>query len=427
MNDAKVQLFDYLGYKPHEGQVKLHTLVDHYPVTTVVCGRRFGKTFSATYEAIYQGVQSGDNAGPPIVFLVSDTFAHSQKLFQPVAREFENNPFLKRLLNRVYRKDMVVRLKNGAEIWAKSADSPQSLAGDSVSFAIVDEAGYVSDEALEILRPALAARESPRRVSIGTPDRADTFFKREFDLGLGDSPNYASLQMHSIINPLVSEKYLAHEKAIYSEAYYNRMYLAEFNTLDGSPFAEVLEKVDYAHEEEPVAGRRYIAGVDLADRQDYTVVSIIDVTDAIFKMVRMERWKGIGYDATALRISELLKRYNTAFGYIDKTGVGDAAVNIIAKHYGNFQPVTMSLQSKQSMFDKLYTSVEKRELVLLNNEMVRNELRNVKAIQKTNGVSYSAPKGLNDDIFASLLLATNGFRRMVKLPPGVGSGFRYSL
>lgn len=425
-NASKKLLFDALGYKPHSGQLSVHNLIDDYPVVTAIAGRRMGKTYLSIYEGIYQALQAGDNAGPPTVYIVSDTYAHSRKIFLPMLHQFETNKLLSRFLDKAYRKDQIITLKGGAEIYAKSADTPQSLAGDSVSFAVIDEAGYVNDEAMDILRPAFAARKNPRRISVGTPDRNDTFFKREADFGESDSEEYATIYLPSSVNPLVSDSYLEKERKMHSDQYYRRMYLAEFSSIDGAPFGAMVDNLELVEgPRDPVEGHRYVAGVDLADRQDYTVVVIIDVSEKPAKLVFMDRWRGYGYEKTGEKIAELLKRYNNAYAYADRTGVGDAAIGFITRHYGNVQPVVMTMQEKQSEFDIIYSALEKGDLLLYNERVLLNELRNLKAIQRSKGISYEAPKGLHDDAVMALFLAGRGLRKRTALPRRVKiGGFR---
>ena len=56
MNNVDTQFkekwFNFMGYKPHKGQHKLHFPVkDQARFTVAVCGRRWGKSLSASMEA----------------------------------------------------------------------------------------------------------------------------------------------------------------------------------------------------------------------------------------------------------------------------------------------------------------------------------------------------------------------------------------
>ena len=56
--DFKKSWFDYMGYKPHKGQEKLHyPTKDTARFFVMVCGRRFGKTTCSAMEATFVASQ----------------------------------------------------------------------------------------------------------------------------------------------------------------------------------------------------------------------------------------------------------------------------------------------------------------------------------------------------------------------------------
>ena len=426
-NAGKIILFETVHYTPHEGQVRMHNFVDHYRYTTVVCGRRFGKTISAYHEAAFQALQPNDASGPPIVYLVSSSYDHATKLFNPLATMFERK--LKPFKAKTYRKDRIIELKTGALIKTKSADNPSSLAGDGVTFAILDESGFITDYAVEILLPALVDRKG-KMLAIGTPDRSDTWFKRFFDIGLSeDATNYVSLQLPTETNPRINPEELADRRREQGEENYRKYFLAEFLDLAENPFSTLLANTEIIkYESPPQEGHTYVAGIDLADRTDFTAVVVVDVTEKPYKVVKVERWHGIGYEATGARIAGILKAYNSAQGYVDRTGVGDAAIPFITKHYGNIFPIVFTQPEKQSMFDTISTHLEKKELQLLDKNNLLQELRVLRASQTKRGVSYQAPNGQHDDTVMALFLAGKGFERQIYIPRRANlSGFRLPI
>ena len=54
----KDKWFDFMGYKPHNGQIKLHfPSKEDARFFVMVCGRRFGKSTAAAMEATYYASQ----------------------------------------------------------------------------------------------------------------------------------------------------------------------------------------------------------------------------------------------------------------------------------------------------------------------------------------------------------------------------------
>jgi len=375
-------------------------------------------TTASIYEAIYHLLQGEDIHGKvPFIYIVAPTYVDAEyRIFRPIVKMFNSTPALEVFDAKDKVRERMLYLPNGAELWCKSADNPSSLAGDNVSFAVIEEAGFIDDEAIEILRPSFAARKTEKRLNIGTPDRADTFFRKEFDLGISGEMGFSSINLPSDTNPNVSKDYLEKQRKLEGDTKYRKYYLAEFIDLDSNPFSGLLtDEVIDGEEQEPIPGHRYVAGVDLGQRHDYTVVVVVDVTDNPARVVKVERWNGLGYPVTGKKVADILKSYR-AYAYVDETGVGIAAINDIRRHYGSLEGVNFSLQSKEIMFDDIYTGLETKSLRLYNNDVLIRELRNLRAIQRSKGVSYEAPSGQNDDTVMALFLAGKGLKRTVTLP-----------
>jgi phage FluMu gp28-like protein len=433
MRDKLFPLIKIAGkpYLPHPGQKLLHEAVDNHRFVIAVCGRRFGKTTAAVMETVYQAIQPGDSFGPPLVYLVSDTYDHSRKMFSQAAQILTRlmpDKGGKKRVDVQKRAGYIELLDTGAKIFVKSADNPSSLAGDGVSFAVIEESSFVSDYAMEVLFPSFLERKG-KMLAIGTPDRSDTWFKRAFDLGLtGEDDDYYSIQLPSSTNPLIDEKELERLREKTSTDEYRKYYLAEFVNLEDNPLAALVSSA-IIHKEPvpPLPGRKYVAGVDLADRVDYTAVVIVDVTEKPYKVVKVDRWKGIGYEATGKKVADLLKRYNNARAWVDNTGIGYRAVGDITAHYGNIVRVTFDIYNKMKMFDEVAAHLDNGDLELLEGHLV-DELRILRAIQRTKGVSYEAPRGAHDDLAMALFLASNGFNASYHVPSNHAiSGFKVTI
>ena len=86
---SRLKLWQTLKYSPHEGQQQMHATLDEEGVRRLVClyGRRAGKTHGARFESVYQSLKPGDSFGPPLVYIVSDTYSHAKKLFNAASLE----------------------------------------------------------------------------------------------------------------------------------------------------------------------------------------------------------------------------------------------------------------------------------------------------------------------------------------------------
>lgn len=142
MDDARVRLdkaalFESLGYQPHAGQIPIHRSKARFRV--VSCGVRFGKTTAAAYECIAELMAPRPDS---IGWVVAPTYDLSERTYGRVLSVVRKR--LKhriKLVNERERRLVIVNAGGGlSEIRAKSADNPDSLLGEGLNYAVVDEA-----------------------------------------------------------------------------------------------------------------------------------------------------------------------------------------------------------------------------------------------------------------------------------------------
>lgn len=403
MIDRK-KLWSVLGYTPHLGQQQMHDLLDDSSVRRLVTlyGRRAGKTHGARFEAIYQSLQPPDDFGPPLVYIVSDTYAHSKKLFDAVALEFSRK--LQPLLKRVYVADLKIKLTTGAEIHAKSADNPSSLAGDGVSFAVLEEAGFIANYATEVLLPALSERRG-KALAVGTPDHGN-WYRDWFYLGQARADGYRSLQLPTSINPHFPRAELEWIQANTPERLWRKYYRAEFIDDEGALFKrDLLEQRCVLLPSRPNPRATYYAGVDLARSVDFTVVCILErLEDGMVRQVALERWQGMSWDLTLTRIVGILRHWD-ARAVVDATGVGDPVFEAMARITRDVEPFVFTSKSKPPLLESLALALEQGKLDLLRDEIQRAEFAALQAKQTSTGVRYAAPDGMHDDTVMAAALA----------------------
>ncbi len=403
MSIKRENLWKLLGYQPHIGQQQMHALMDDPEVRRVVTlyGRRAGKTHGARFEAAYQALRPNDSFGAPLVYIVSDTYSHSKKLFNAVALEFTRR--LSPLLKRVHIADLIIKLKSGAEIHAKSADNPASLAGDGVSFAVLEEAGFIGNYAIEVLMPALSERKA-KALAVGTPDHGN-WYRDWFYLGQARAAGYRSLQLPTSINPYFPLTELERIKEGTPERLWRKYYLAEFVDDEGALFKrELLERCCVLSIKQPTLSGTYVAGVDLARTMDYTVVSILEQTENGARQVHLERWQATSWEFTLERIIALLERFR-ARAVIDATGVGDPIFEALERRYPQVEAFKFTGVSKPPLIEGLALALESGKLELLKDDVQKAEFGTLQARQTQNGVRYGAPDGMHDDTVMAAALA----------------------
>ena len=161
----KKKWFDYMGYTPHSGQVKLH-----YPKKknarffVMVCGRRFGKSTSAAMEATYYASQPNKR-----IWLVGLSYDKDDIMFREVWKRMVIGKAID--IEKASEKDRIIRFKWGTVVEAKSADNADSLVGVGLDLLIIDEAAKVKRKIWEMyLSPTLADKPDSKCIFITTPE-----------------------------------------------------------------------------------------------------------------------------------------------------------------------------------------------------------------------------------------------------------------
>jgi hypothetical protein len=404
------KLWRALAYDPHPGQLQIHDALDREEVRRVVglFGRRGGKSHAASKEAIYQALRVGDRFGPPHVYIVSDTYGHSKRVFQRVLLDLTTK--LRPLVKRVSIADLRAELVNGGVIEAKSADNPSSLAGDGLTFAVIDEAGFVKDYAVEVLEPALSERKG-KVLAIGTPDNRNWYW-RWYQSALQERDGFRAFHAPSTINPFFPPEELERARQDHPQRIVDKYYGAVFVDDEGAVFAgSTIEAVTTLRAPEaPVAGRAYVFGLDLAKSTDFNVLTIADATERPARLVHHRRWNNTTWDRTVDIAVTDLERYG-AVGYVDATGVGDPVFEAISKRYRKARAFKFTGSSKPPLVEALALMLEREELLLYFDPVIDSELRTLRGTQTANGVRYAAPEGLHDDVPMSLALLAHNIAR----------------
>ena len=147
-------------------------------------------------------------------------------------------------------------------------------------------------------------------------------------------------------------------------------------------------------------------GVDLASKQDFTSVSIIDRNT--HHLVYHERWQG-EWNQTINRIIDLRRSYNNAHVTIDSTGVGDPISEILKRRGCPVDDFKFSNTSKDRLIKKLEAFFAQKNLSLPPEDQLPELYAELEAftylILPSGKIRYSAPPGKHDDQVYSLALA----------------------
>ena len=228
--EFKKKWFDYLEYKPHNGQVPLH-----YPekqdarFQVVVCGRRFGKTWASAMEATYVASQPDKR-----IWVVGMSYKKARLIFREIwQRMVIGHP---EDVDKASEKDMYIRFKWGTTVEGMSADNPSSLVGEGLDLLVIDEVAKMNKKIWDMyLSPTVAGRKG-KVIFITTPEGRNWIYDL-FKLGR-DDPMWESHTSPSWVNqhefPLgLQDPAIIERKRNMSKELFGQEFGAEFSVFEG--------------------------------------------------------------------------------------------------------------------------------------------------------------------------------------------------
>jgi len=277
--------------EPHPAQIEIHASPARFRI--VSAGRRFGKTRLAVNECLEVAADGGR------ALWLAPTHRMADVGWNPMRQIAASIPgAVISLSNRE------ITLPTGGIMAARTADNPQNLRGDAWDYVVMDEAAYMKREVwTEAVRPTLADRNG-RALFISTPRGKNWFwemFTRGLDLGDTQSFSYSTYA-----NPYIDPKEIDAAKAELPELIFRQEFLAEFIDDNGGVFRNVQASATAEKLEAPEKDKTYVIGVDVAASVDYTVITVLDVSDK--REVYKDRFTRCDYPVLEDRIVASSKR-----------------------------------------------------------------------------------------------------------------------
>jgi len=341
----------------------------------VAAGRRCGKSRMAAVTLLIEGLKCPQGSA---VLYVSPTMGQSRQIIWDLLLELGRE-----VIQNSHVNNLDITLINGARIYVRGADRPDTLRGVSLTYAVLDEVADIKPEAWEqVIRASLSDKKG-RALFIGTP-KGRNWFHDTFKLGeSGEDEDWKSWHFTTQDNPLIDPKEIESAKKTLSSFAFKQEYLASFSNAGADVFKE--EWIKYG--EEPEYGSYFVA-VDLAGfeevakqaanskkRLDESAIAVVKVTDDgkwFVKEIEHGRWDiretaakilmkmrdyrplSLGIEKGALKnavlpyLSDLMRKNNVYSHIVDLThGNGKKADRIIWSLQGRFEHGRIVLNSEE--------------------------------------------------------------------------------
>lgn len=290
-----------------------------------------------------------------------------------------------------------VALPNGATLWFKSGDKPDSLYGEDVWAAVIDEASRVKTDSWYAVRSTLTHTRGPIRIIGNVKGRKNWAYQlaRKAQAGEPNMSYHKLTAYDAVAGGVLDASEVEDARRTLPDAIFRELYLAEPSDDGGNPFGAdaIINCLAPLSPDPPVWW-----GIDLGKSVDYTVAIALD---AHCRVCHFDRFQA-PWDETIRRIRGLVG-WDQAL--VDSTGVGDPVLEQLQRGGAtNFVGVKFTSTSKQQLMEGLSVAIQQRRIQFPDGP-IRAELDVFEYEYTRTGARYSAPAGQHDDCVCALALA----------------------
>ena len=353
----------HFQFLPWQEQV----FVDPTRFKVIAAGRRCGKSRLAATTLLLEGLKCP--AGSAVLY-VAPTNGQARQIIWNVLMELGRDVIAGSHIN-----NQDITLINGAVIYVRGADRPDTLRGVSLTYAVLDEVADIKPEAWEqVIRASLSDKKG-RGMFIGTPKGRNWFYDL-FQLGEdGADKDWKSWHFTTKDNPLIDSDEIESAKKTLSSFAFKQEYMASFSNAGSDIFKE--EWIKYG--EEPTQGSYFVA-VDLAGfeevakqaanskkRLDESAIAVVKVTDEgkwWIKKIEHGRWD---IRETAAKILMAMRDYRPLSIGIERGALKNAVLpylsdlmrkNNVYSHIVDQRSYESNAQTEDGWLDRLHREQE---------------------------------------------------------------------
>ena len=345
----------------------------------IAAGRRCGKSRLCAITLLIEALRCP--AGSAVLY-VAPTNGQARQIIWDVLLELGKD-----VIQASHINNMDITTINGAKIYIRGADRPDTLRGVSLTYAVLDEVADIKPEAWEqVIRASLSDKKGSA-LFLGTPKGRNWFYDL-FKMGQEESdPDWKSWHFTTQDNPLIDPTEIESAKKTLSSFAFKQEYLASFDNAGSDVFKE--DWIKYGVE--PEYGSYFIA-IDLAGfeevakqaanakkRLDESAIAVVKVTDDgkwFVKEIDHGRWDiretaakilmkmrdyrpiSVGIERGALKnavlpyLSDLMRKNNVYSHIVDLThGNRKKTDRIIWSLQGRFEHGRIVLNSEEDWDD----------------------------------------------------------------------------
>ena len=345
----------------------------------IVAGRRCGKSRLSALSLLIEGLKCPKGSA---VMYVAPTQGQARQIIWDLLLDLGRE-----VIATTHVNNLDITLINGAKIYVRGSDRPDTLRGVSLTYLVLDEVADIKPDTWEkVLRAALSDKKG-NALFIGTPKGRNWFYDMYLLGDSGEDEEWKSWHFTTKDNPLIDPKEIEGAKKTLSSFAFKQEYEASFDNAGAGVFKEEWFKLG----SEPTDGSYYIA-IDLAGfedvskgtnkkRLDESAIAVVKVTDDgkwFVRKIEHGRWD---IRETAVRILKNIREFRpTAIG-IERGSLKNAVLpylsDLMRKNniYAHIEDLTHGNKKKS---DRIVWSLQGRfehGRVILNKEEDWDEFR----------------------------------------------------
>jgi len=405
----EITLFD-----PHPGQLNvINGFADSpHKFGVVATGRQYGKSLLAQNLMLYWLLGNSNQKG----CWISPVYNQCRKVFNELTNASHQ------IITKQNKAELTIEFVNGSTLTFLSSERPDSIRGFSFNYVVIDEASFVSEQAVnEAILPTLSAI-GKKCLIISTP-KAKNWFYNAYLRGIDQGTDYVSFRGISTDNPHIDVNFINEQSKTLPDSIFRQEYLAEFTDSGNDVFVGVDFVCNLRSWDVPTKNKRYYFGADIGLTNDYSVLTIIDESGRVVKIVRIN---GQLYEDIGKTFVAELRRFSVSGGYVESNGVGRPMFELIKSEIRTTQEFYTTNENKAQGIRNLIYKIQQGELELPSEELfphLKQELEAYSYKVNANGlITFNAPSGYHDDCVMSLMLANEAREKIALRKSGLYIG-----
>jgi len=406
---------DVKYYSPYDWQREVHAAAEDPDVRILilVCGRRSGKSRAAAMQCLkwYETTVTGPRPQHLIPQFLGWVVGPSYPEMRQAWDEFLTF-FPKKIRTGTARTDERTVPVRAGRFEFKSSDNPDSLQNVGLDVVWITEAFSHPDSVWDRqIRPMLFSPDRRGFALIeGKPKRGQgswvrRLVSRAYDERTGEGDKRIRyFNVPTWANPDIDVTEIEAERDHMLEDDWLEEYGAEMLDDKGGVFENIKACTRGELISKPEEGHRYIGGLDLAKKVDFTVFTIMDARDR--RLVWYRRIGQMDWNLQEEAIMAGFKLFKPERIVMDSTGIGDYAFDRLYNKGLPVESFIFTNQSKYRLMMKLAMHMEKSTVSFPFIAELDKELRHM--ISKrlpAGGVKIEGAQGYHDDFPVSLALA----------------------